>query len=80
MSMILSCVFTSASSLALTILKRPFSRARPLIQPSSFGGMSEKPCTSNDKGNSFEVCFDCSVDTPLTSKDEISSQISFDTK
>lgn len=64
MSMILSCVFTSASSLALTILKRLFSRARRLIRPSSFGSMSEKPCFSNEKGNSFEVCFDCSVDNP----------------
>ena len=75
MSMIFSCVFTNASSLALTSLNTPFSFVLRLIQLSIFGGKSEKLSSSNLSEKSLDISFDSPVVTPDTRKDAISRQI-----
>ncbi len=80
--MILSCAlvnYSSAALIDLTMLLSAFKGALREIQPSSLGGFRENSASTNSSGNSLEMAFEVSVEMPLVIKDEISSEISFDT-
>lgn len=82
MSIIFSCALVRESSVALIVLRRPFSgldcASRP-IQPSSLGGLIAKSVSMNSIGNSFEIALEASVEIPLVIQPEISAEITFET-
>jgi hypothetical protein len=62
------------------MLLSAFKSTRNEIQPSSLGGFRENSAPRNSSGNSPEMAYELSVEIPLVIKDEISSEISFDTE
>lgn len=81
-SIIFNCALVRESSVALIVLRRPFSgldcASRP-IQPSSLGGLIAKSVSMNSIGNSFEIALEASVEIPLVIQPEISAEITFET-
>lgn len=81
--MILNYALVNDSSAALIDLKMllsAFKSTRNQIQSSSLGGFRENSASRNSSGNFPEIAYEVSVEIPLAIKDEIFSEISFDTK